>query len=919
MPSPLVPSQTPTETTESSTTAAPPPAAQAAAEAAPPPPPPPAVKKMEVSMSANSTASSMEDNEDDSPAKKEDILAKVRKFLIPVLNSYIFLGTIAFSLILALWFWNFVGLLNLPDDPWNGLGDALMTIVTVIFIFEMIAMTIAYPKTYFNSLFFWMDMLGTFTMVFEINYLVSLLPNNYVNNYVDRREMANGDEAGFNTVFLRIARVAKVFARSGRITKIVKCLPLIFGRRSIREGENQRQEASGMSKRLTRELSTMVCFLTIIMIVIGPLFETYSYPTYLGDMSIDAWFSRLSDDYERAVVDASASDDHTSQIFSKTVEEFRKFYDRSIVRYKPFQFEGFNEEIMVDDQLLNVPGKDLLHGKEPERQMCIWTWRRQKDVEYLKDAGVLFDFTTPTQFDSGADMALILFIVVTMCFITLLLTSALDRLFVKPLERMLSMIAESTKMALGAMESPTSHGWSSDRGENDDGDTDETDLLETILEKMARLHDLAMKTNKISDAELAQLGDDQKGVLALMDTNIVKEDTKRTSVGSSHQVGGRSSVRKMEAEETATVSRLKIDAKLIDSSWELDLIEMGADDCFQTILYIFFDSRSARESPARGEMISVEVFSQFHEKVKKGYNDLPYHNYRHAIDVTYTVTRMIDITMGYKWLTEVDQFAMLIAAFCHDVGHPGVNNPFLVETMHDMALRYNDKSPLENMHCAQLFTICADEKTNVFRGLDATSRKAARKVCIATILHTDMANHFEMLKDVSKVYELNSEVCEKQAKNKHHSLIEQYRTDVMVKDTLIWLQLFLHLADVSNALKPWLICQKWAKRTLDEFFAQGDEEKRLGIPVGMLNDRDKISRPGSQHGFINFLVSPLVIITVRIFPKLHGLTTQMGTNIENWRNMWVEDASPPKEEIEKRDADVQKLKETALELKLRNS
>lgn len=40
--------------------------------------------------------------------------------------------------------------------------------------------------------------------------------------------------------------------------------------------------------------------------------------------------------------------------------------------------------------------------------------------------------------------------------------------------------------------------------------------------------------------------------------------------------------------------------------------------------------------------------------------------------------------------------------------------------------------------------------------------------------------------------------------------------------------------------------------------AAGDEEKRLGVPVGMLNDRDVVNIPGSQHGFINFLVAPLV-------------------------------------------------------------
>ena len=58
-------------------------------------------------------------------------------------------------------------------------------------------------------------------------------------------------------------------------------------------------------------------------------------------------------------------------------------------------------------------------------------------------------------------------------------------------------------------------------------------------------------------------------------------------------------------------------------------------------------------------------------------------------------------------LPQTEQFSLLIAALAHDVAHPGVNNPFLVDTGHELALRYNDKSPLENMHCSRLFSIAA--------------------------------------------------------------------------------------------------------------------------------------------------------------------------------------------------------------------
>lgn len=41
-----------------------------------------------------------------------------------------------------------------------------------------------------------------------------------------------------------------------------------------------------------------------------------------------------------------------------------------------------------------------------------------------------------------------------------------------------------------------------------------------------------------------------------------------------------------------------------------------------------------------------------------------------------------------------------MAALSHDVDHPGLNNGFLVNTLDEMALLYNDQSVLENHHVA---------------------------------------------------------------------------------------------------------------------------------------------------------------------------------------------------------------------------
>merc|ERR1719296_68809 len=92
----------------------------------------------------------------------------------------------------------------------------------------------------------------------------------------------------------------------------------------------------------------------------------------------------------------------------------------------------------------------------------------------------------------------------------------------------------------------------------------------------------------------------------------------------------------------------------------------------------------------------------------------------------------------------LEEFALLVSAACHDVGHPGVSNDFLVQTSHELAIRYNDTSPLENMHCARLFEIITKPETAVFERFSTEQYKEARAICVAAILHTDNIHHMTM-------------------------------------------------------------------------------------------------------------------------------------------------------------------------------
>jgi len=267
------------------------------------------------------------------------------------------------------------------------------------------------------------------------------------------------------------------------------------------------------------------------------------------------------------------------------------------------------------------------------------------------------------------------------------------------------------------------------------------------------------------------------------------------------------------------------------------------------------------------------------------------------------------VTCANLALNHHDRFGLLCAAVCHDVGHPGLNNNFLKETRHELALRYNDASPLENMHCTKLFNIAATkEEANIFGGCNREGYKDIRKTVVSTILHTDMVHHMQMIKDVQLQVEIHSEIIDEVRIDPNKSKEKLARTMVHIanKDAdgkALILQLFMHSADVSNPVKPFKICQAWAMRCLEEFFAQGDQEKALRIPVQMLNDREKVNKPQSQIGFIEFVVSPLISLQLKMMPALKPLGHQLARNQIEWMKIYFEEASPSdkeKEELQSR-------------------
>lgn len=146
---------------------------------------------------------------------------------------------------------------------------------------------------------------------------------------------------------------------------------------------------------------------------------------------------------------------------------------------------------------------------------------------------------------------------------------------------------------------------------------------------------------------------------------------------------------------------------------------------------------------------------------------VPYHNFRHVVDVLQaTFNFLVHIgavapfpgsasegpttegrsPMG-SLIEPFEALTLLVTAIGHDVGHPGVNNGFLVTLNAPLAQLYNDRSVLESFHCAAYSQILRRYWPAVF---DDTKM---RKLMISSILATDMGLHFDYMKRLGDTQE----------------------------------------------------------------------------------------------------------------------------------------------------------------------
>ncbi|KAF4554241.1 3'5'-cyclic nucleotide phosphodiesterase-like protein [Elsinoe fawcettii] len=289
--------------------------------------------------------------------------------------------------------------------------------------------------------------------------------------------------------------------------------------------------------------------------------------------------------------------------------------------------------------------------------------------------------------------------------------------------------------------------------------------------------------------------------------------------------------------------------------------------------------------------ISSDDLTIFIMACRKAYNDFVlYHNFRHVVDVLQAIfffLLRIGLLPPYQVegkqsakpsnaiaavLRPFDALTLLVAALGHDVGHPGVNNAFLVALNAPLAQLYNDRSVLEAFHCAAYSQILRKYWPAAFDDM------AMRKLMITTILATDMGLHFKYMKEMSSLQEKLAAA---------QSTADGYVPKVTDENRDLVCGLLIKCADISNVARKYACAAQWARVLTDEFANQGAMEKELNLPTclfgGPPDPNDFLKLAESQLGFMNIFARPLFEGVSAVLPEMRFTLAELSTNKAIWQ------------------------------------
>ena len=254
---------------------------------------------------------------------------------------------------------------------------------------------------------------------------------------------------------------------------------------------------------------------------------------------------------------------------------------------------------------------------------------------------------------------------------------------------------------------------------------------------------------------------------------------------------------------------------------------------------------------------------QFMVVLRRHYNQVPYHNWFHALDVTQFVYSVISNGKVTNYLEDIEVFGLLLSAICHDTDHNGMNNTFHRNAKTVFAhLAHGQLPPLEHHHSC----ITMDLSRDLLSTFNEADRLRVSTFIVDCIMATDMEQHKQFLTNFGEIEGgFNKESAE------HRRLLAQ---------------IILKAADLSNTVRDFEEAVRMSEKLTEECHRQGDKEVELGLPVSLMcNRNDKTPMCVGQIGFYKFVAGPLMKELHAFFPELKENEQQYESNLATWERM----------------------------------
>ncbi|KAJ3076681.1 hypothetical protein HDU98_001143 [Podochytrium sp. JEL0797] len=235
------------------------------------------------------------------------------------------------------------------------------------------------------------------------------------------------------------------------------------------------------------------------------------------------------------------------------------------------------------------------------------------------------------------------------------------------------------------------------------------------------------------------------------------------------------------------------------------------DDKLPVIVYNMFEDLGFRTK----YQIPQDKMAQYILTVRKNYRGNQYHNFTHATCVAHAIFLLAKQNVLSDFgFSETEIYGMFIAAFNHDIDHRGTNNTFQKNANTNLAAFYSS-STMERHHLNHAMTILNSPGHNILENMKPEEYKLCVEVIEKAIMATDLALFFKIKKSAQQLAESKS-----------------FSPNIPEHKYLL-LSVSLTCSDLSAMSKKWENSKMAAESVYvmySEFFTQGDEEKKLGLP-----------------------------------------------------------------------------------------